>query len=264
MSTNRSLSVVIPSHNDIYLHKTIASLLDGSERKIEIIPVLDGYRPKTSITSDPRVRPVFHERNRGMRESINTGVAHATGTHLMRTDEHCMFGRGFDRIILETIEDNWIVVPRRYKLNVETWTRMDNRGFIDYEMLIIKQNEVLRKFTSVDWKQRKNERLGIPIDETMAMQGSCWIMSRKWWDAVVVRLDSNGYGPLYQDSTEMLFKTWRAGGKLMINKKTWYAHKHRSFNRTHHYPIERAIPEFAFAVDLWKDDYEKVRERWGV
>jgi hypothetical protein len=31
----------------------------------------------------------------------------------------------------------------------------------------------------------------------------------------------------------MVFKTWKAGGKLMLNKNTWHAHKHRSFARTH-------------------------------
>ena len=91
-----------------------------------------------------------------------------------------------------------------------------------------------------------------------------WIMSRKWWDTVIVRLDSEGYGTHYQDTTEMLFKTWRAGGKLMLNKKTWFAHKHRNFNRTHNYPGELADASFLFALDLWKDDYEIVRLKWGV
>ena len=258
------LSVVIPSHNDIYLHKTIDSLLDNSEGKIEIVVVLDGYDPRREITTDPRVKVVRHAINRGMRDAINTGVAASRGEYLMRVDEHCMFGPGYDRILLDGIEDNWIVVGRRFFLDPVKWEVMD-KSPIDYEkLLVIEKPGGRRKFSAVAWKSRTRERADIDVDETMAFQGSVWTMSRKWWDSVIVRLDSSGYGTHYQDTTEMLFKTWRAGGKLMLNKKTFYAHKDRSFNRTHDYPGELADASFRFALNRWADDYAKVRESWGV
>lgn len=261
----RTLSAIIPSHNDIYLHKTIASILDNSRGEIEVIVVLDGHPPRTPITSDPRVKVIKHPRNMGMREAINTGVAAATGTHLMRSDEHCAFAPGFDTTILDTIEDNWIVTPRRYKLDPVKWEVMWRRGYIDYEKLVIlNRGPLIHKFSANEWKDRTLERADIPIDENMAIQGSVWFMPHTWWDKVIGRLQTEGYGPLYQDSTEMVFKTWRAGGKLMINKLTWFAHKHRNFNRTHHYPIARAIPEWQYALDVWADDYEKVRQQWGL
>jgi hypothetical protein len=172
-----------------------------------------------------------------------------------------MFGKGFDSIILETIQDNWIVTARRYKLDPVKWKIMPNEP-IDYEKLIIKEEP--RKFAGVHWKNRGKVRKDIAIDETMMMQGSCWIMPRKWWDSVIVKLDSEGYGTLYQDTTEMIFKTWRAGGKLMVNKNTWFAHKHRSFNRTHQYSITKARENFEYALNLWMPDYEKVRQEWRV
>jgi glycosyltransferase involved in cell wall biosynthesis len=260
------LSIVIPSHNDRYLHKTVDSLLSNAQGDIEIIVVLDGYDPFREITTDPRVRIVRHAVNRGMREAINTGVAASKGEYLMRVDEHCAFALGYDQVLLDGIEDNWIVVPRRYFLDPVKWEVMQAKGCIDYEKLIVleKPEKGLRKFSAVAWKARTKERANILVDETMAFQGSCWVMSRKWWDTVIVRLDSTGYGPLYQDTTEMLFKTWEAGGKLMLNKKTWYAHKHRDFNRTHQYPLEKAIPEFEFALKKHAKEYEGVRAKWGI
>jgi glycosyltransferase involved in cell wall biosynthesis len=259
------LSVVIPSHNDLYLHKTIASLLDNSEGELEVIVVLDGYDPFREITTDSRVKIVRHAINKGMREAINTGVCVSKGKYLMRVDEHCMFAQGYDRRLTEEIEDNWIVTPRRYFLDPVKWEVMHDKGYIDYEkLLIIEKPGGRRKFSAVAWKARTRDHADILLDETMAFQGSVWVMSRKWWDDVIVRLDSEGYGTLYQDTTEMLFKTWKAGGKLMLNKKTWYAHKHRDFNRTHNYPGELSDASFRFALEKHKHDYEGVRGKWGI
>ena len=260
------LSVVIPSHNDLYLHKTINSLLENAAGEIEVLTVLDGYDPFVSITDDPRVRIVRHSINRGMREAINTGVAAARGEYIMRTDEHCMFSPGFDVAALSVIEPYTIQVGRRYFLDPVKWEVKEDKGFIDYEKLLVieKPDKGVRKFSAVAWKARTRERAHIPYDETMACQGSCWVMPRAWWDTVIKRLDSNGYGPLYQDTTEMLFKTWAAGGRLMLNKAWWYAHKDRSFNRTHQYPIERAIPEFKFALEKHMKEYGEVAHRWGL
>ena len=43
-------------------------------------------------------------------------------------------------------------------------------------------------------------------------------MKRSWWDRVIGELQTEGYGPLYGDSHEIVFKTWQAGGHLMVNK----------------------------------------------
>jgi glycosyltransferase involved in cell wall biosynthesis len=258
------LSVVIPSHNDRYLYQTIQSILDNFETNFEVLVTLDGYLPPKPL-KHPRVRYLHHPENRGMREAINTAVEAAQGRYLMRTDEHCMFGKACDRIVLEDIQDNWIMVPRRYFLDPVNWVLMD-RAPVDYEKLVIKVNEErdVRKFSSCPWPNRDKSRKNILVDETMAFQGSAWFMARSWWDLVIGRLQSEGYGTLYQDTTEMQFKTWRAGGRIMLTKKTWYAHKHRNFNRTHNYPKELSRPSWEYALKVWGDDYEQVRKRWGV
>lgn len=256
------LSVIIPSYKDPLLHKTIDSLLENARGEIEIIVVLDGYWPDPAVRDHKNIKIVHLGKNRGMREAINAGVLVSTGEFIMRTDEHCSFGPGYDVILTERFKDNWIVTPRRYYLDPEKWEVMDIAPN-DYNKLVIDTNH--GKFSGVDWKSRAVERSHKMIDETMAMQGSCWIMKRSWWDKVIVRLQTEGYGPLYQDSHEMVFKTWMAGGKLMVNKNTWHAHKHRSFNRTHNYGTKEAKPGWDYSLKVWGDYYENViRKKWGI
>lgn len=262
------LSVVIPSYKDPLLHKTIDSLLDqsGLGDQLEVIPVLDGYESEIPFRKDSRIKVVQLGDNRGMREAINTGISVSSGEFIMRTDEHCMFGDRYDLIMTAQCEPNWIMTPRRYFLNPVSWSVMAEPSYVDYEKLAIQDG---RKFEGQKWHKRQRERKDIPIDETMAMQGSCWLMPKSWWDRVIGRLQTEGYGPLIQDSTEMVFKTWQAGGKLMINKNTWFAHKHVSYKRTHQdgTPENPAKNEegYAYALKVWKDFYEKeVKPRWNL
>jgi hypothetical protein len=253
------LSIVIPSYKDPLLFKTIDSLVKNAEGEIEIIAVLDGYWVD-EVYDDPRVKYVHLGRNRGMRGAINAGVAIARGEFLMRVDEHQIFGQGYDRILTETCEPNWIVTPRRYFLDPVKWEVMD-LPYVDREKLVIRGN----KFTGVEWPGDPN----LLIEESMAMQGSCWFMPHAWWQQVIGELQNEGYGPHYQDSHEMVFKTWQAGGKLMVNKNTWHAHKHRSFPRTH----SNGTPEnpsnneacWAYSLKVWGDYYNnEIKPKWNI
>ena len=272
------LSVIIPSYKDPLLLKTIDSLLSASELgdQLEVIAVLDGYWQ--AIKNDPRLRIVHLGRNRGMRGAINAGIDVARGEFIMRTDEHCMFGQGYDRILTETCEPNWIVTPRRYALDPVKWEIIKDIPPIDYAKLKIVnmgmgkdfedhpgEDTTIRKFSGIERRGDDTQ----PIQETMAMQGSCWLMPRKWWDDVIGELQTEGYGPHYQDSHEMVFKTWKAGGKLMVNKNTWHAHKHRKFPRTHNNgTLENpAMAEqgWAYALSVWEDYYLKeICPKWKI
>lgn len=258
------LSVIVPSYKDPLIHKTIDSLLENAEGEIEIIPVLDGYWPETPIKNDPRIKILHLGKNRGMRGAINAGVAIAKGEFIMRTDEHCIFGKGFDKILTSSCQPNWIMTARRYYLDPVKWKIMDITP-VDYEKLKIRDmGDDLQKFEGVVWKSRARERKELMIDETMAMQGSMWLMPHAWWDKVIVELDTKNYGTMYQDSHEMVFKTWQAGGKLMVNKNTWFAHKHVSFPRTHQYSRSEWESGVKYAYATWKDYYEVIRSKWNI
>src|SRR4030042_1335202 len=245
--------------------KTIDSILSGSGLgdQLEIIEVFDGYWPTFELINDPRVRYVHLGRNRGMRGAINAGVLVSRGEFIMRTDEHCMFAKGFDKAMTDVCQPNWIMTARRYFLDPVKWELMDI-PYVDYEKLVIQDG---KKFSAQPWRSRDAERKDIMVDETMGMQGSVWLQPRAWWDKVVRELQTDGYGPLIQDSHEMQFKTWQAGGKLMLNKNTWFAHKHRNFPRTHNNgTVENPAnceAGYKFSLDTWKDYYEKeVLPKW--
>lgn len=261
------LSVVIPSWKDPLLIKTINSLLTSSllGDQLEIIAVFDGYWPTFELINDDRVRYIHLGKNRGMRGAINAGVDIARGKFLMRTDEHCMFAPGFDKAMTDVCQPNWIMTARRYFLDPVKWERMDIPP-VDYEKLVIQDG---KKFSGARWNERTEARKDILVDETMAMQGSCWVMPHEWWNKVIGKLQTEGYGPHYQDSHEMIFKTWKADGKMMLNKNTWYAHKHRSFPRTHQEgtsenPANRDVG-WKYALDTWGDYYQNViRPKWNI
>ncbi len=257
------LSVIIPSYKDPSLHKTIQSLLDNAEGEIEIIAILDGYWPETQIVNDERVKVLHLGKNSGMKEAINAGVAISKGEYLMRTDEHCMFAKGFDLILTSQMENNWIVTSRRYFLNPDKWEVMEI-PYIDYEKLVTQSIGESKKYTGYPWVERTEERKDIMIDETMSMQGSMWVMTRQWWDKVIGKLTTDRYGPQYQDQHEMIFKTWRAGGKMMVNKNTWFAHRHNSFARTHDVSHGSQQKQLQAFYDDWKDYYEEIRKKWGL
>ena len=255
------LSVIIPSYKDPLLVKTINSLLEGSElgADLEIIAVLDGYKPDFELVKDPRVKYLQLGKNRGMRDAINTGVLASKGEFIMRTDEHCMFAKGFDKAMVEACQPNWIMTAVRYALDPVKWEVMKDVPPFVYEKLKIRDG----KFEGQRWPSRDKDRKDIMIDETMAMQGSCWVMPRKWWDEVIVELDAKNYGQMYQDQHEMIFKTWKAGGKMMLNKNTWFAHKHYSFSRTHSYGSQSGDPNISHCIKEWGDFYlNEIVPRW--
>jgi glycosyltransferase involved in cell wall biosynthesis len=259
------LSCVLPSYKDPYLFKTIADALNKSElgEALEIIAVFDGYWPTEGIIEDPRVRYIHHGQNKGMREAINTGVRASRGEFFMRLDEHCLFGKGFDRILTSDCKENEIMTARRYFLDPIKWEVMTGEGFVDYEKLAIQNvSDTVRKFAGRPWRERTEKRKDVMIDETQAMQGSMWIMPRKWWDTHIKELQTEGYGPLIQDSVEVCMKTWKAGGRLMLNKNTWFAHKHRSFKRTHNNGTAENPANcdggYTYALQQWEIYYRQV------
>ena len=202
-----------------------------------------------------------------MRNAINKGVEVSTGEYLMRTDEHAIFGNNYDLILADTIQDNWIVTPRRYFLDTEKWEVMDIPPVDDMKLKIGRVSDdaggLMDKFCGVTWNRKEMEKY--MIHETMAMQGSCWFMKRSWWESVIGELQSEGYGTHYQDSHEMVFKTWKAGGELVVNKNTWHAHKHRKFPRTHGYGGKEARDGFTYSLSIWRDYYEKeIVPKWNL
>ncbi|PJE65244.1 hypothetical protein COU91_02700 [Candidatus Saccharibacteria bacterium CG10_big_fil_rev_8_21_14_0_10_47_8] len=130
------VSIIIPSRSQQFLQQTVDDLLAKAEGEIEIIVILDGYWPNPVLKDDARVVILHHglvHDNVGMRGSINTGLDIARGEYIMKIDEHCMVDQGYDAKLAADCEDNWVVIPRRYRLDAENWKVIeDGRPPIDY------------------------------------------------------------------------------------------------------------------------------------
>jgi len=261
------LSCVIPAYKDPYVIPTIDSLLLNSELgdEMEIIVVLDGFWPDFELREDKRVVYVHLGRNRGMRGAINAGVAIARGEYILRSDQHCAFAKGYDRILVKDCKPNWIMTAPQYFLDPVKWEVMDLEP-VETQKLVIQGG---KKFSGQRWKERDLKYKDLDLVESMAMQGSMWLMPKKWWEDVIGELQTEGYGQMYQDSHEMVFKTWKKGGRLILDKKTWFAHKHRSFVQGRHEGTKEnpSIRDKSglYALKVWRDYYEKdIRKRWKI
>jgi len=260
-------SVIIPSRSPQYLQKTVDDILAKAEASVEVIVVLDGYWPSPMLRDDSRVRLIHHgtiHDNMGMRESINRGVAVARGKYIMKLDEHCSLDQGYDKKLMADCDEDWVVIPRRYRLDPESWTLIeDGRPPIDYMHISYPYERPYDRRCGlygggID-KQRTVDRKDVLIDDTMAWQGSCYFMHKSYWDRLIVRLEDENYGTFNHEAQEVGFKVWLSGGRLVINKKTWYSHWHKGKNgkgygfSTEQYRRHEADKEKArrYCLDFW-------------
>lgn len=222
------LSIVIPANKEIYLQETIDDVLVKAAGEIEIIVTLDGYWPRQVLKDDRRLT-LIHRDRRGMRDSINDAIRIAKGEYIMKLDAHCMMCEGFDEILLSEIEDNWIVVPRRYGLDAKEWRVRTDKDPIDYEYLAWPYNWKFMKsgrhgMHGMPWDERTNNRIDRTLDENMTFQGSCWVMAKEHFIKRIGWMDSTNYYTFSSEAQELGMPTWLGGGKIITNKRAWYAH----------------------------------------
>jgi glycosyltransferase involved in cell wall biosynthesis len=258
----RMLSIIIPSYKEEELQQTIDSLLENAEGEIEVIVVLDGYWPDSKLKDDSRLKLLHKGKNIGMRSAINSGVAMAKGEFIMKTDAHCMFGKDYDTTLTNNLGYKELVVPRRYKLDTEKWKVMENERPIDYEKLVILQSR--NKFHGQEWPSRAKNRRDITVDENMIFQGSCWVTMRESWNDLVGELDVENYGQFCQEPLEIAMNFWSKGGRVLVNKRAWYAHKHRKFGRTHNINRDEQDKGNEYGLKKWMKEFEKLEERFGL
>jgi glycosyltransferase involved in cell wall biosynthesis len=231
---NDKVSIIIPDRNgQPYLQQTIDDLLVKAEGDIEIIVAADGVWPDPIIKAHPKVTVIhFGEvhNNLGMREAINKGVNISTGKYIMKIDEHCSVGQGFDRLLKAECKPDWVVIPRRKRWDAEEWKLIeDGRPDIDYmyiEYPYLKPFDKTQGLHGAEWK--RPDRAKYMIDDTPTMQGSCYFMHRVYWDKLFPNgLDSEQYGTFTQEAQEISMAAWLSGGRVVVNKRTYYAHFHK-------------------------------------
>lgn len=254
------LSVIIPNRNSPFTTKTIQDVLEKARGNVEVIVTVGENWPEP-LFEDKRVTYIHPGSVRGMRWGINAGVALAKGKYIMKTDDHCMFGPGFDRILIENhLEDNWVQIPRRYSLDAEKWEINQSRPYRDYMYLCYPAKGKAHDdgMHGVEWFSRQRERTdhGYDIDDTPSLQGSCYFMTKNHFDNFLGGLSEEGYGQFAQEAQEIGNKTWLGGGAVKVNKKTWYAHLHkgRHYGRMYRFSDTENVRGVNWSAEYWMNN----------
>ena len=151
-----------------------------------------------------------------MRPGINAAAGCARGKFLMKIDGHCSVAEGYDEALAKDCEDDWLVVPRRYSLDAETWTIKTDRPVVDAHYLSWPFERPEDRACGLHgnvWSQRGKDRAHLALDDEMSSQGSCWFTSRKHWDRLLGPMEVHNYGTFAQEFQELGMKTWLSGGR---------------------------------------------------
>lgn len=252
MNKHNMLSVIIPSRNEEFLSKTVDDIFAKAKSEIEVVVILD----ETDQALTPRPNLIVKKKvgKPGLRSALNQALDLASGKYIMKTDAHCMFSEGFDKILKADLENNWVVTPRRYSLIPETWSINPRRPTVDYEYFVFPWiPEIGSLKTGGKWFQRAIDRAELLIDEDMAFQGSCWFTTRKHMTNIEGFSEKTSTGDVYVcESEELVNKTWLSGGRVMVNKKTWYAHLYKgSRGRGYFMDVKPMREQRKFHTDYW-------------
>ena len=261
------VSVIIPARKEKYLELTLEDLYEKRRGQIEVIVVLDGWVPNYEITEYPRLKIIKNAIPHGMRNCINAAVEVATGKYIMKLDAHCQVGHGWDIILQQECEDNWIVIPRRYALNAPLWCIDENKEPVDAMAYLYPHlRPYAPRLTCRPWEAHARKHKEDWIFEDMGFQGSCWFMAKEHFTKRIGPMDARNYGTFGEEPQELGLKTqlgpWE--GKIMRNKKTWYAHWSKPSShwradpdKAGRVPNEELEKSYLYAFDYWYNN------RWG-
>lgn len=261
------LSILIPARNEMFLAKTIEDILSNIEADTEIIVVLDGKWADPQIPQHERVTIIYLPVSIGQRAATNMAAKLSRAKYLMKVDAHCAFDKGFDRKMIEAFKevgDNTTMIPVMRNLHAFNWKCPD--GHIRYQgpsgvcvdcgkettrdvVWIPKTNPQSKSycFDSEPHFQYFNEWVRTPeykkqletgLTETMSIQGSCFMMTRRKYKEL--NACDEAFGSWGSQGIEIACKTWLSGGKVLVNHRTWYAHMFRTQGGDFGFPYEQS------------------------
>ena len=237
------VSFIIPARGESLLNvkRTVDSIYSSAKGEFEVIIGYDGT-PNLGIAGCENLKIVQFPEVVGIKTNINTLAATATGKYLFKSDAHCRFGEGIDEILKANMEEDWVVMPR-FKIIRPDWSiqiRDGKEEIYDYFYLCspFTDRRGFRFKAGGHWRERTDEREvdfhydseGNPktydIDETPQIHGSGWFMTKdRFFELGGFPLqDPMGHA---QEPLWMGLRNWFMGGKVMVNKNTWYAHLHQ-------------------------------------
>lgn len=244
----KDLSILIPARNEEFLAKTIEDILSNIKADTEIIAVLDGAWANPPVPQHPRVTLLYLPESVGQRAATNLACKLSKAKYVMKADAHTAWDKGFDRKLIESMKDDWTIVPTMRNLHAFDW--VCTCGFTHYQDKGSMCPECKREMTKkMIWQPRAGTRNYSycfdtephfqyfrayserpegkgDLTETMSLQGSCFMLTReKYWE---LNICDENFGSWGSQGIEVAVKTWLSGGKVMVNHKTWYAHMFRT------------------------------------
>jgi len=224
------ISVIIPGRCEQYFQQTIDSVLENATSDIEVIPIVDGYKPDPSLKiNDERVKPIFLDKSIGQRAAYNLGVRKSIGKYVMKLDAHALLSPGFDETMKSHCPPKTIVLPEMRRLDVRKW-EVKPRGRTHFMYFGL---DVYCHFWS-DYRKRDAAKIEYP--EVLTGQGSCWFTTREWND--YIGLLDEGVGSWGKVGIEVSLRTWLCGGQQIVNKNAWQAHWFRRDDGGFTYPMD--------------------------
>lgn len=209
-----SVSVIIPARKERFLDNTIREVFEKFKKSFEVIVTLDG----ADANRIDRVKYIYNRQPKGMRTAINQAVAIARGKYLMKLDAHCMLDDGIDEKLINEHQPNWVQIPRRKRLDAKNWKIDPSKADIDYMYNNSDLMGVRNRGKNLDKKLKKKL-----IDDTESFQGSCYFIERDYFHKLGL-LDDKNFSGSGHESQEITIKVLADGGRIIRNKKTWYAH----------------------------------------
>ena len=277
------LSVIIPSRNEEFVSRTVDGILKSKRGKTEVIVILDGSWTKPPIEDHKDVTIIYHAESIGQRASLNEGVRLSRSKYILKLDAHCIMDDGFDVKLMADCEPNWTVVPRLYNLHAfdwrckkckETWyqspTPKKCKGkkpcdSKEFERVMVwkprwrRRSDFMRFDTNLKFQYwgalgKRGESQG-DIADTMSLLGACFFMERAWYWKIGGSEES--WGSWGQQGTEIATKTWLIGGRMVVNKKTWYSHLFRTQGGDFSFPYPQSGNQVARARKASQDMFYK-------
>lgn len=272
------LSILIPARNEMFLKQTIEDILKHIEADTEIIAVLDGYWPDPAIEDHPRVTLIHYSESVGQRAACNEAAKLAKGKYIMKADAHCAFDQGFDKKMLNLMQDDLTMIPVMRNLHAFNW--ICEAGHERYQgpsgpckecgkpttMKMIWNPKTNPQSTAYYfdkdlhfqyWNSWGKQQSG-DLTETMSAQGSCFMISKqRYFDLDICDQTWGSWG---NQGTEVALKTWLSGGRLVVNRKTWYAHMFRTQGGDFAFPYPLSGREVEHARQCSRDIF--LNDKW--
>jgi len=249
--TKMDLSIIIPARNEEFLSRTTQDILEHKKGNTEIIIGLDGAWANPPIDRHPDVNVVYYPESIGQRAITNQCVKLSKAKYIMKSDSHCSFDEGFDVKMLDAFKetgDNVVMAPMMRNLHVYDWKcyKCGKRTYQDKGDICPVDGEKMRKKIlwqprpgtrnwaycfdpephfqyHGEWKAKTQEE---EIVETMSLQGSAFMCTKEKYQEL--NLNDEAFGSWGSQGIEVACKFWLSGGRVLVNKRTWYSHCFRT------------------------------------